>query len=159
MLKMLASMFFSRSTVGIAVGRPFSRSLLYFSDPTHQCIPGGRCSLQRVSPQYLHLYNACLPQIVHRARVMLSERRSYKLKGYMCPRIRKWLKAYSIRHSCFSSLKCFELPPISMCFSRPSPTPYKRYQGANPFLLLSCGTMSPWLSRLLSYPSLLLKQE
>ncbi len=46
-----------------------SSSLLYASSPTHQCISGGRWSLHRVSPQYLHLYKACLPQTVHVRRI------------------------------------------------------------------------------------------
>ena len=50
---------------------PASMSFLYSSRATHQCLSGARCSLQRVSPQYLHLYEAGLPQIVHCVRAML----------------------------------------------------------------------------------------
>ena len=50
---------------------PVSMSFLYSSIATHQCLSGARCSLQRVSPQYLHLYEAGLPQIVHCVRAMV----------------------------------------------------------------------------------------
>jgi len=72
MLKRLVSNFIRIPSFVFAMGvvLPASRSLLYDSSPMHQCISGDICPSQRVSPQYLHLYVAGLPQTVHRVRAM-----------------------------------------------------------------------------------------
>jgi len=69
---MLVSNFICLSSDGFGIDAvlPASRSLLYDSSPMHQCISGDICSAQRVSPQYLHLYVAGLPQTVHRVRAI-----------------------------------------------------------------------------------------